>query len=325
MIDATETRTLISFKNSGIMLRGTYHVPYDQRAGLHTIGKQNRVGVLILNSLSLPRSATGDSSVFCADSFAAGGYQTIRLDMSGLRDSDGNIPEDSLEFINLGGYEGLVSSAVKDLVDLFSLSGIVIYGHCAGSVSTIFGAAASRECKGVVIMDPYFYLPPTTKQSMMWKRLYSGTLRSSLAGILGNFRDRLKDFHPSLHRNIPPKNANFALLQRWKDVATNGLPILLLQAQSQNTPSVKPKLGEFDYLRHVLKLADHKTQVTVQSIGDTDHSFANRAGRSTVSRHVMQWLNTYFPIITLEDSDAHTLPAVSSDNRTARENQTVCL
>ena len=77
----------------------------------------------------------------------------------GLGDSDGDISSDLLDFINSGGYAAIAASSVKELVKRIGLSGVVIVGHCAGSVSALFAAAATIKCKGLILMDPYFHLP----------------------------------------------------------------------------------------------------------------------------------------------------------------------
>ncbi len=76
------------------------------------------------------------------------------------------------------------------------------------------------------------------------------------------------------------ENANFGLLNRWKDVASTGLPILFLKAPARKASGTKPRVGEFDYLKYVLGLAGRNSKVVVELIEGTDHSFANRLGRA---------------------------------------------
>jgi hypothetical protein len=55
-------------------------------------------------------------------------------------------------------------------------------------------------------------------------------------------------------------------------------------------------VGEFDYLKHVLNLAGRKSQVGVELVEGTDHSFANRMGRVGVQQYIEKWLGNYLPL-----------------------------
>ncbi len=93
MNQAIEGRELITLDGRGVLLRGTFHRPRgsssDSEPGAST---RNRIGIVFLNSLSLPRAATGDSAVYWAESFADCGYPSFRLDLPGLGDTAGDIP-----------------------------------------------------------------------------------------------------------------------------------------------------------------------------------------------------------------------------------------
>lgn len=323
MNETANARTLISLESHGITIRGTYHWPYDQSSGLRTMNEPKRVGILFLNSLSLPRSATADSAVYWADSFAARGYPSVRIDLSGLGDSDGEIPEDLLGYVNSGGYANIISSIVKQLVAKFELSGFIISGHCAGSVSALH-AAASIDCKGLVLMDPYFHLPPRVKQSKEWKRVSGATSYSGLSVRLRRIYELAKDTWMSLRRNVLPGNANLALLQRWKDVAAEGLPILLLKSPSQMNLRTKRRTREFDYIKYAEKLAGRRNRVSILTVEGTDHSFANRAGRDAVRAHTERWLKLHFPLAVGEVPAPGTMHPATGETMTNLEDYTLC-
>src|SRR5271170_6877044 len=219
-----EARELITLDGLGVRVRGTYHKTVLKAWDSHQeTRQQNPIGVLFFNSLSLPRAATGDSAVYWADSFAEYGFPSFRIDLPGLGDSNGDIPPELLDFINAGGYATIASAKIKELVERFGLSGVVVFGHCAGATSAIYAAASCVECKGLILMDPYFHVPQAVRPKMR-RHLSDWALRSRLGRACSNVYDRLRNLRLSLRRNAPPGNANKSLLSRWKEVASTGLP-----------------------------------------------------------------------------------------------------
>jgi pimeloyl-ACP methyl ester carboxylesterase len=290
MKETVAMRELFVLDDCGVILRGTYHKSYDDNAS-----PRERVGVLFMNGLSAIRSAKGDSAVYWADSFAEYGYPSFRLDLPGYGDSDGDPPADQLGFINAGGFAAVARTAIDKMAARFNLAGVVIVGHCTGSVSAIYTAAATRKCKGLVLLDPYFHLPQTTA-SRLRRLLHVWALQSGVENVLIKFYDSARELLLSSRGNALPANANLSLLRCWKKTASSGFPILILKRSSPNAPGAKPRTGEFDYLKHVLELAGRKSRVEVRVTEGANHSFANRLGRATVREHTERWLNTYFPI-----------------------------
>ena len=273
----------------GICLRGTYHKSYgDSSTSWDGSRPGNRVGVLFLNAGFLPRAAIGDSAVYWADSFAKCGYPSFRFDLPGLGDSDGDAPAQMLDFVNAGGYAAVLSATVQEIVERFSLSGIVILGHCAGAVTALYTAAVSKECKGLVLMDPYFFLPQ--ERAKIREELSQWVSWSRLGGLSSNIYRRLKYIRMLVRRNRPPGNANLPLLRCWNQVVSAGMPILIL-----NAPGIRPKTGEFDYLGYLQALSGRGARTVVRFIEGTNHSFADLEGRAAVRRYSEQWLNSCFP------------------------------
>jgi pimeloyl-ACP methyl ester carboxylesterase len=292
MKQAIEGRELISLDHHGPLVQGTYH---RSRAISSATNDKPHLGIVFLNSLSLPRAATGDSAVYWADCLAACGYPTFRIDLPGLGDSDGKLPKDLLEFINSGSFAFGAAQKVRELVERFDLSGVIIVGHCAGAVSALFAAAESDVCKGLVLLDVYFHLPQAVRPKMRQK-LSAWALNNRLGRFMSNVYDQLKTISLSMHSSKPPDNANFPLLRCWKEVTSTGLPILILKAPARKATGTKPRKGDFDYLDYVLKMVRDRNQVTVTFTDGTDHSFANRLGRNAVQQEMESWLKSHFPL-----------------------------
>jgi pimeloyl-ACP methyl ester carboxylesterase len=289
MNESTEGRQLITLHGLGGIVRGTYHQAGGEGSGTR------RIGVLILNSLSPTRAAAGDSAVYWAESFAKSGYPVLRLDMPGFGDSDGDPPPELLKFINTGGYGPIASAMIRELVKQFGVSGLVVVGLCAGAVSALYTAALSKECRGLVLMDPYFHLPLPAR-SWLWQKLTGRISRTALGGMISNGYDRFTDFRLSLRGNPMPQNTNFPLLRCWKTVASSGLPILLLKA-----PATKPRGEEFDYLKYILQHAGNNSQVVVKVVQGTGHTFSNRVGQIGVREFTESWLKLCFPLSEFGD------------------------
>ena len=313
MNQAIERRELITLDGRGVLLRGTFHRPRGSGSDSDPCAStRNRIGVVFLNSLSLPRASTGDSAVYWAESFAECGYPSFRLDLPGLGDTAGDIPLELLNFINAGGYASIGAAKIDELVERFDLSGAVLVGHCAGALSAIYAAAAGTgKCKGLVLLDPYFHVTQAVR-SKVRQGLSDWALESRIGSVASNIYDRLRDILLFLRRNALPGNANFDLLSRWKAVASTGLPILLLKAPARKAQGTKPRVGEFDYLKYVLGVAGRNSKVVVELIEGTDHSFANRQGRTAVRQHTERWLTTYFP---LQEEVAVSFLRSETDNR----------
>jgi pimeloyl-ACP methyl ester carboxylesterase len=295
MIKGTEKRELIVLKTNDGVVRGTYHKAYDRNCGSETdLIEQNRVGVLFLNSLSPTRAATGDSAVFWAESFAQQGYPSFRVDSPGFGDSDGDPPPELLGFVNSGGYARSASSIVSELTRRFDLSGVVVVGLCAGAVSAIYTAAANRESKGLVLLDPYFHLPlgmGSTGRRVITRRLTNRIYNGILGNLIVSMREQVKALRMSFSGPTLPANTNFPLVASFRDLASRGLPILVL-----NAPHTQRRTGQFDYLSYLQGAVGPKSQVVIQTVEGTGHSFSNPKGRATVRQSTQAWLSACFPL-----------------------------
>lgn len=305
MISVIGTRELITLGGPDIILRATYHKVFKEDSSAQAESVDG-VGVLFLGSLSPTRAATGDSAVYWADSFAKSGYPSFRLDLPGFGDSDGDPPAGLLEFIDTGGYAPIISAKAREIVERFGLSGVILVGLCAGALSAIFGARATKECKGLILIDPYFHLP-LGRRSKIWEKLTGRISRSSLGRKIESLCNRLKAYWVLLAGSPPPSNANFQLLNCWKDVASAGLPIILFKA----VPGFRQR-GEFDFVNHILKLAGRRSKVVVKVIEGAGHTFSDRIGRYAVREYVESWLAVNFAPSELEESAGG--PLLSNDH-----------
>jgi pimeloyl-ACP methyl ester carboxylesterase len=286
---------LIVLDGLGSIIRGTYHKTYDDSFGARSnLIERDRIGILFLNSLSPTRAAHGDSAVYWADSLAERGYPSFRLDLPGFGDSEGDPPTELIGFTDQGGCAAIASVKIRELVTRFNLSGVVIVEQCGGGVSALYAAASCPECKGLVLMDPCFHLPQEVGSKVQQER-GEGALQSRRQ-LSGSNYDPVKKPRLFLCGTVPPENAKFPPLRRWKEVVSTGLPILILTASSWKAHGVKPTVAEFDYFKYFLGVAVRGSQIVVKVLDCADHSFASRRSRATVCQHTEQWLNARFPL-----------------------------
>jgi pimeloyl-ACP methyl ester carboxylesterase len=289
--DKVGSRELITLGGDGVLLRGTYHKTTGKAAN-----SGSSVGVVFLSALASPRSLTADSAVFWANAFADRGYPSFRIDLPGIGDSYGETPNDLLGFVNDGGFASITAVKVKELVQTFGLSGAVMFGHCAGATNAIYAASESKECRGLVLMDPYFNLPKSLT-SKISPELVHWARRSSLGAVIRATYDRLREFPGALRTDELPADANVAFINRWKKVVSSGIPILILKSpQAVALGSQKLRSGGFDYLGYITSFAVSSEQFTIRTLDETDHSFANRLGRLAVQHHTEVWLGDRFPV-----------------------------
>jgi pimeloyl-ACP methyl ester carboxylesterase len=312
--DKVGSRELITLGGDGVLVRGTYHKTAGWAADLpgHVA---NGVGVVFLSALSSPRSLTADSAVFWASAFADLGYPSFRIDLPGVGDSYGETPNDLLGFVNDGGFASITAVKIKELVQTFGLSGAVMFGHCAGATNAIWAASEGKECRGLVLMDPYFNLPKSLT-SKVSPELVHWARRSPLGAVIRATYDRLREFPGALRTDDLPADANVAFVARWKKVVSSGIPILILKSpQAAALGSNKLRAGSFDYLSYITSFAVRSDQFTIRTLEETDHSFANRLGRLAVQHNTEAWLGDYFPVPTAKPvlSQDETLPLMEID------------
>jgi hypothetical protein len=120
--------------------------------------------------------------------------------------------------------------------------------------------------------------------------------RIKLFSFISGAYDRLKYIRRLVQGKKLPKNANLRLLECWERLRSAKLPMLVLRA-----PGIIPKVGEFDYLRHLQSISNRGSRAVIRSIEGTTHSFVEGSGKEAVRKHVEHWLSTNFPLTTCQE------------------------
>lgn len=312
MKTSIDTREVVSIDVSGILIQGTYHKP-------RAVGETSRTAVVFLSPGILPRAATGDSAVYWADSVAASGYPTFRFDLPGLGDSDGDLPTKVIDFqcsVNEGRYATVVSEITRSVVDRWNFQGVVVIGLCAGAVTALYAAASDERIKGLILMDPYFYLQrDITSRSVLshWQMRVMRKMEDDWQGSasaqhnvglrlvlkLRGIQHKLRDVVLRARAGRLPSTANKPLIRCWNRVASSGRPMLVMSSSWS-----KPQGGAFDYLGHLLSASARRSRVDTEVIEGTTHNFAEGPGKAAVDRSIRQWLSRNFSLAGFEHGAA---------------------
>jgi len=196
-----------------------------------------------------------------------------------------------LSFINRGGYAKEVSAKAKEIRERFDLSGVVLVGLCAGAVSAMYAAVTVAECRGLILLDPYFSLPLVTR-SRTWERLSDRLQQGSVRRLIKIASNRVKAVRAVFRRDVLPSNSNLPLLSCLKQVASAKLPIIIFKVASP------ARDHEFDYISYALGQAGQVNEVMIKTIEGADHTFANRVGRRAVLDEAKKW----FPLVRQQSS-----------------------
>ena len=302
---AIETRESITVVSGGVRLQGTYHRP-----ARPAMEEKRRVGVLFPNSGVLPRAAGGDAAVYWADWLAASGYPSFRFDLPGLGDSDRDPAAEGIDFqahADAGGYAPWLAAIASDLVERFNLAGVIVVGHCSGAVTALFAAAATRRIVGLILLDPYFHVQQDSEvQTALnnWnKRVFRSLdggwaarlkLREAGVKVLSGLRKiyhRLNGNRLLVRRKKLPGSANLPLIRCWNQLASAGVPMLILRS-----PSYAPKAGGFDYIDYLQRRSPRGSCMSLEPVEGASHAFAERQSREAVGKCTERWLQACFPI-----------------------------
>jgi pimeloyl-ACP methyl ester carboxylesterase len=317
-------RKSIEIVVQGLRLRGVVHAPL---AGSRGAAELNEVGVVILHPGFLPRSGQGDFAVALAEAIAEEGVPAVRIDMPGLGDSEGDLPEDSFAFIDItqeGGFAEVAWECVERIQEQLHWRKVIIGGHCGGAITGFF-ALADRKRNGVAGMfalETMFHMvrsaaPVQTAEAPMggssWRlrrevfrqEMRAALLNSKFGGSLQKLAQRSREMLKG-KRPVPAANPGAA------KGGGNGRPIpkqlpvesnfKLLKSVEQVIKSDLPLLfvtaddptkpAECDYVEYLLSRC--AGQARHERLFGTDHGFLSGGGKDRVIACVTKWIGAEF-------------------------------
>jgi len=308
----------------GLRLRGVAHLPASDVAPA-TSGFDG-LGVVLLHPGFLPRSAQGDTAVALSDALARQGIVAARIDLPGLGDSEGDLPEDSFTFIDRvqeGGFAEVADECVEKIKNELGLRRVVIGGLCGGAITGFYSLALRRNSwlAGLVALDPIFHLvrpanapapgAPATAAKSDWTMrrellrnevrvaLLNSPLGAPLQKTAQQLRSLIKKPAPKTAsiEAVPPANGdaaaaplppetNFKLVECVEQILATELPLLFITAEDPTKPA------DFDYMHYLL--AREPGHATHERLVGTDHGFVSGNGKSRMIECVSNWITREF-------------------------------
>jgi pimeloyl-ACP methyl ester carboxylesterase len=153
-------RECIELVVRGSRLRGTVHVPPVTSGAASGL---EGTGVIILQQGFSPRSWQGDLAVALGDALAQAGIVTVRMDLPGFGDSEGDLPEDFLSLIDIiqeGGFAEVACECIDQLKSRLKLQQVILGGHCGGAITDFFVTTLRSHNRpaGMFALDTAFHL-----------------------------------------------------------------------------------------------------------------------------------------------------------------------
>jgi hypothetical protein len=92
-----------------------------------------------------------------------------------------------------------------------------------------------------------------------------------------------------VRRKILPTAANLPLIRCWNQLASTGVPMLILRS-----PSYAPRAGGFDYVDYLQQHAPRGSRISRKPVETASHAFAERKSKEPVARYADEWLSACF-------------------------------
>jgi pimeloyl-ACP methyl ester carboxylesterase len=263
----------------------------------------------------------GDLAVALADSLASQGILTVRIDLPGLGDSEGDLVEDTFSFVRdvqEGVYAEIAAECLERVQSHLGLKRVILGGHCGGAVTGFFVLQSHRTrwLAGMFALDVAFNLvtevqarpasgqPAAAPASWRarWEILRDETRLALLSTPLGAPVQRMANRSRELvskwrragsapaqagaaptKRKQLPDDANMALLRCVHQVVRSGLPVLFVNAEDPRKRDL-----EFDYIGYLLARRQGRAQH--RKVVGTDHAFLTGGGKPRVIEQVANWI-----------------------------------
>lgn len=261
--------------------------------------------VILVNAGLIHRIGPRRLHVTLARRMAEHGLRVLRMDLSGIGDSDSR--KDGLSVIE--GVQQDVEEAMDVLGERFGAREFLLFGICSGAKVSFRMACRDARVQGVVLVDPGDFgdraaVSPASGDSAFvqhyvrhyWRLVLSK--RMSLRRVAGwftgkaNYRLASRVFSTQLQGLFTGRRrreeTRRTLLGELQALADRGTRALLVYADSG------PSLVFHDMmLKKALTAASFGQWVTTRVLPETEHTFVNRKGQEQLLDAVLSWVRPW--------------------------------
>jgi len=284
MSDAPVREQVIVFQSARARLLGILSLPLAGAADTAVLivvgGPQYRVG-------------SHRQFVSLARALASAGFATLRFDLTGMGDSEGD--KSSFE---------VAGPDIRAAIDALSLacpmaSRFVVWGLCDGASAAMMFATGDARVSGVIAANPWarsdatlattrlkHYYTARLLQREFWAKLIKGGLqwRQSLRALLGSVRDA---------RAPGAADGGHTSGQPFQSVMADGLAkfrgrVLLILSGNDLTAR---EFIEFTRSSKAWRGLLERSNVSRIDLADADHTFSRREWQQRVEADSIAWLN----------------------------------
>ncbi len=277
--------------------------------------------VILLNAGHVPRNGHGGLPVNIADTLCEQGWPVVRVDLPGLGDSPGSLPERIEAFwldLKNGAHASLAAGVSDWAKDALGKENIALGGVCGAAVTAVFTAHRyPGKVQSLLLIEPELFesepaaeaeqpfagssgaaealsaaeafacdCKVTARLGPSWRLMRLLSRRRGKYRWLGRLQGMILRM-VSTPGEIPAR-ANLALVEAWAEVAGRGVPSLVMTAEGLLWEAY------FRQSRHAV-FRGREDGVLHIAVPGANHVFSNAAAKAAVLETVPAWLEGIQP------------------------------
>ena len=268
-------------------------LPIGRDRTLVAIASQPRTGfarpaVVLVNAGVIHRVGPHRLHVRLARRLAEAGHLAVRMDLSGIGDSD-PLPE-RLSFRASSVAD--IRTAADHLTTAASTAAIIVFGICSGADNALAAAEADPRIVGLVLVDPPCYATPGSRNRALRARLRDPQAWRGLPGrLLGRWRERpptdgSADAQAANAGRLPPPQEVYG--RQLETLVERGVRILSVYTAAQGARYNHPE-QLFEWFPTL------RGRLDVHYFADANHTLTELSKQAAFIDLVADWCERQFP------------------------------
>ena len=268
-------------------------LPIGRDRTLVAIASQPRTGfarpaVVLVNAGVIHRVGPHRLHVRLARRLAEAGHLAVRMDLSGIGDSD-PLPE-RLSFRASSVAD--IRTAADHLTTAASTAAIIVFGICSGADNALAAAEADPRIVGLVLVDPPCYATPGSRNRALRARLRDPQAWRGLPGrLLGRWRERpptdgSADAQAANAGRLPPPQEVYG--RQLETLVERGVRILSVYTAAQGARYNHPE-QLFEWFPTL------RGRLDVHYFADANHTLTELSKQAAFIDLVADWCARRFP------------------------------